>query len=280
MIGIFCSTTLFANLNSRNLLTLPTYLKIVSVAFVFGTILICFIEEVDYRELGKEEQTSNGLLNTLKKVFNLFSNSNFLTFISILLISKIGNIFSNSIFDLVLIDYGVTQSFYANLTAFFIPVRMIISYYFSNIQGNYLKIFMSCHIKLTLVFILEYIYLITYPIEYNSYVKVILLIIMETIKVYLYELSFSSMCGFFCKIVDINLGATYITALHSVNNLSEGWPGIFVFHYVDVFGFKVIGIVSIIYCIVYYVCVRGIYYKIDDLPEQCWMVLYSKGKVD
>ena len=91
-------------------------------------------------------------------------------------------------------------------------------------------------------------------------------------------MNFAYLNGFFNKIIDKEIGATYITMLNSFNNLSEKWPGIFVFYLVDLIGYKLIGILSILYCIGYYMVSKSVFYRLDDLDESEWKINRKEKK--
>ena len=91
------------------------------------------------------------------------------------------------------------------------------------------------------------------------------------VKTYYVLICFVSVCGFFHKITDRSIGATYITALNSSNNLSEKWPALFIFYLVDIVDYKIIGFVSIIYYVFYYVIFKNKILEYDESDENDWL---------
>ena len=282
------STTVYVNLHAYDLISLSTYIKIVSFVFFIATSIIFFIHEKDYRESGDEEEPT-GLIDTFKKLKSVLTNKNVLSFIGLLLFTKIGNVFSNSILDLVLIDNGLTPKAYSNICTIFIPIRIIMSYYFSDIKGNYLRLFSLSYKRFIYLFIGEYIYMfvflyfstqenVSFVFIWNSFLRYVLIISLWITKCYIGHMNFASLNGFFNKIIDKEIGATYITMLNSFNNLSEKWPGIFVFYLVDLIGYKLIGILSILYCIGYYMVSKSVFYRLDDLDESEWKINRKEKK--
>lgn len=279
---MFFSTSFYINLNSYNLIELPTYFKFVSLFFFFETLILFFIEERDYKE--KNDEKHEGLIDTFKKMKKIVTNKNVLTFVFLLLFSKVGNVFSGGILDLVLIENGMSQNVYTNINTLFIPFRIIVSYCFSDIKGKYLSLFMKSYKNLIYIFILEYLYLMIFLYIssisselflkkiWDSGISIIIIVAIWMGKCYIWQNYFSMINGFFNKIVDKEIGATYITTLNSFNNLSEKWPGIFVYYFVDLLGFKVIGILSIVYCILYYLIVKKKFEELENLDESEWMI--------
>lgn len=279
---MFFSTSFYINLNSYNLIELSTYIKLISLFFFFETLMLFFIEERDYKE--NSDEKPEGLIDTFKKMKKIITNKNVLTFVFLLLFSKVGNVFSGSILDLVLIENGMSEKVYANINTIFIPFRIVVSYYFSDIKGKYLSLFMKSYKNLIYIFILEYLYLMIFlyissinsdlffKTFWDSGISITIIVAIWIGKCYIWENYFSVINGFFNQIVDKEIGATYITTLNSFNNLSEKWPGIFVYYFVDLLGFKIIGILSIVYCILYYLIVKGKFEKLENLNESEWMI--------
>ena len=125
------------------------------------------------------------------------------------------------------------------------------------------------------VFGFEMIILISYEyykaaIEEFETLFFILLAVHTIIKSYFYLVCFISMCGFFNRITDRSIGATYVTALNSANNLSEKWPGIFIFYLSDYVDYKIIGFLSIGYSVCFYYIFKDSYLKYDESEEKEW----------
>lgn len=222
------------------------------------------------------------LWDTLWKLKLMITNKNFLRFISLTLISKIGDVFYNEIIDLVYLENGMSETFYANVETLTSLIRIGFAYYFSSIKSNFLSLFINSYQKIILLYIGELL-LLLYRLYSKSNNNIINEIVFYTfylafslIKIYLCDLSFATMNGFFNKIADIQIGATYLTALCSANNLSEKWPGFFVFYFVDKIGFKLTGILSIIYRILFYNLTKKSYHELDLKDENEWKLNLQK----
>ena len=96
------STTVYVNLHAYDLISLSTYIKIVSFVFFIATSIIFFIHEKDYRESGDEEEPT-GLIDTFKKLKSVLTNKNVLSFIGLLLFTKIGNSYKNILKIMILL---------------------------------------------------------------------------------------------------------------------------------------------------------------------------------
>jgi len=201
-----------------------------------------------------------------------------------LLFSKIGLIFSTKITPLIFIEKGYSQQKLTNLSSAITIIEILISIKLSNIKGNFLKVYLQSYKTMFFVFGFEMIILISYEffrekIEEFSTLFFIILALHIVVKSYFYLVCFISMCGFFNRITDRSIGATYVTALYSANNLSEKWPGIFVFSLVDYVDYKIIGFLSILYSVCFYLIFKDSYIKYDESDEKDWLS-YNSEKSD
>ncbi len=203
----------------------------------------------------------------------LVKNKNFKSFVLIVGISNVGNIFFQKIISLVLIEKGVTQELLTNIGSILIPVELLISFYLSNLKQNFLKIFIFGNKYLIFVYIAELLFVYFYDVKSLSTLALTIYIFSISFsKTCLVIAAFTGICGFFHKVSDNTIGATYITALNSVNNLSWKWPGIFVFSLVDVMGYEKVGILSLLYCVVYVYSFEASLNKFDVSEESEWKI--------
>jgi hypothetical protein len=192
-----------------------------------------------------------------------------------LLFSKIGLIFTSKLTPLIFIEKGYSQQNLTNLSSFLTIIEILISIKLSNIKENFLKVYLKSYKTLFFVFGFEMLILISYEFlrkeidEYPTLFIIILAIHLLT-KSYFYLICFISICGFFNRITDRSIGATYITALYSANNLSEKWPGIFIFFLLDYVDYKIIGLLSIIYSVCFYLIFKDSYIKYDESDANEW----------
>lgn len=277
---------------------------ILSLIWIIATFILLFISEKPFQNLkylnkiqGNESNNISGstkenngnentesdaeepvlsISETFFKIKNAFKNQNLRGFIGILLISKIGQIFSFKLTGLILIEKGYPQENLTNLSTIMNLVEIIISFKLSNIKADFLKHYLNSYRKLFFVFGYELLILMAYEnykavIDEYMFTFSAILLIHNIIKTYLILISFISVCGFFYKITDRSIGATYITALNSSKNLSEKWPAIFIFYLVDIINYKIIGVVSIIYSIGFYLTFKNKLEHFDQTDEAEWL---------
>ena len=64
--------------------------------------------------------------------------------------------------------------------------------------------------------------------------------------------------------------------LNVINNLSEKWPNIFIYASVDYFGYYLVGIISIIYNLLYYNFSKKYWIMIESYEIKVWETCKSK----
>lgn len=263
---------------------MDSYITILSLIWLSASFILIFISEKPFQNFLDEENKKNfedeekhlTMTETIIKIRSSFKNKNLRGFIAMLLFSKIGLIFSTKISPLIFIEKGFSQQKLTNLSSVITIIEILISIKLSNIKENFLKVYLNSYRTLFFVFGFEMIILISYEffkekIEEFSTLFFIILGLHIVIKSYFYLVCFISLCGFFNRITDRSIGATYVTALYSANNLSEKWPGIFVFSLLDYVDYKIIGFLSIFYSICFYWVFKDKYIKYDESEEKDWI---------
>lgn len=228
------------------------------------------------KENFEDDEKHLTMTETIEKISNSFKNKNLRGFIAMLLFSKIGLIFGTKLTPLIFIEKGYSQQKLTNLSSAITIIEIIISIKLSNIKENFLKVYLKSYKTLFFVFGFEMLILISYEffrekIEEFGTLFFLTLTIHIIIKSYFYLVCFISMCGFFNRITDRSIGATYVTALNSANNLSEKWPGIFVFSLIDYVDYKIIGFLSILYSVCFYLIFKERYIRYDESDEKEWL---------
>jgi hypothetical protein len=286
-IGIFISSSIFMNLNSVNfcnnylslllskpltepLLQLDSYIFIIGVVFIVATCILIFIpEEVD------EQRVHKGLSETFSIIFQMSKNKYLLNLCVIVLLSKIGQIFFNSVSGLVLIQKGISEQTLTNISTLLIPVEMALTYYSISFKNDFIPKYLNYLKYLLVLYCLELMFLFgfSYVNEFGGYYLTISLIIaLGSIKSCFTSLAFMSMQGFYNSISDKNIGVTYITAIYTINNLSYKWPGIFIYSSIDVFGYEVIGVASFLYSLFFYNFFSKRLVELENEKPSVWLV--------
>jgi len=177
---------------------------------------------------------------------------------------------------LILIDKGFPQENLTNLGTIVTFFEILISVKLSNLKKDFLKSYLSASKNLYFIFFLEIVILISYenykPIIDNYLMLFnIFILLFIIVKVYFILFCFFSISGFFHRITDRSIGASYITALNSSNNFSEKWPGLFIFYLADIVNYKILGFVSILYCIAFYLIFRKKLIEYDESDDSDWL---------
>lgn len=237
-----------------------------SLIFILATLILVFIKEED-----DTENETLGLKETLKRVKMIFHNKNIKELVSILLISQIGTQFFSKVGILVLIEKGLSQELLTNISVCLLPVEVFVSYHLSKSNHKLLHNYLFGFAGIILADVLYLILLNS--VEYLARIQLIVILLMiNCLKIWLSLMVFNGVSGFFYQICDNKIGATYITALNSISNLSSKWPGIFIFTLVDYFGYKIVGILSLFYSICFYLLFHKNLKKIDLLEKEEWEI--------
>jgi hypothetical protein len=292
-IGIFISSSIFMNLNSVNfcntylgyffketltepLLTLENYIFTIGVVFYVATAVVTIIPEgIDESRVDKSLFETYSILNDMR------SNKYLLKLAMVCLLSKVGQIFFNSIAHLVLIQKGISEQTLTNISTILMPVEMAASYYTANFKSDFLGKYLSYFKYLAILYFFELIFLVGFDYWYSfgGHTSIVItIIIIDMIKSIYASLAYISIQGFFHLISDKGVGVTYITAIYTINNLSYKWPGIFIYTSIDWFGYEVVGLASLLYCAFYY---NFFYNKMTGLEKEdasVWLVQHSKAK--
>ena len=281
MICIAVSSSLYINLHHYGIICLSSYFFIISKIFLIGTLILFFIKETHEQDSNADSDLdveSHSILLTLKRIRVMASNTNLRKFIGVLLLANIGNIFFHNVLTLVLIEKGITQELLTNISTLLIPLEIYFSFYLSSAKTDFLKTYMHGYKNLIYIFIIQFTFVIFY--EYLVIIDkslynipiVVFIFTVSLVRTLLCLKCFSGIGGFFHKISDNRIGATYITALNSFNNLSFKWPGFFIFTFVDYFGYKIVGLISLIYCGMFFYLFEEQYKKFDEIDAKEWKI--------
>ena len=254
--------------------SLNQYIFFISLVFFFSVIVIVMIPE-------NEEITNNeGVINTYITLKDMVKNKYLMKFISFLLISRIGQVFYYNIIGLILIEKGFSQETLTNLSTLLIPIELYFSYYMSTFNNDLIRRYLFAYKNLIFLFIFDLILIFSYDyidsIKYGNYIIISFILITNLTKTVLMIYGFNSMGGFFYKICDKKMGATYITALYTFNNLSEKWPNVFIYASVDYFGYYIVGITSLIYSTFYYKFSKKYMIEMESYELSVWEVIKNK----
>jgi hypothetical protein len=286
-IGIFLSSSIFMNLNSvkfcnnylsflfdkelqEPLLKLDSYIFIIGIIFLIATAIVVIIPEgVDENRVDKSVFETFAIINEMR------CNKYLIKLAGIVLISKIGQIFFKSVTPLILIQKGISEQTLTNISTLLMPLEIAVTYYTASFKTDFLVKYLSYCKYLSILFIFELIFLIGFDYwnHIGGYVLIItLMLIIDSIKIVYANLAYISIQGFFHLICDKNVGVTYITAIYTVNNLSIKWPGIFVYASMDLFGYEVVGIISFIYCVLFYKIFYNKLISLENEDPSVWLI--------
>lgn len=217
------------------------------------------------------DNESLSLIETLKRVKKIFVNKNIRQFVGIILISNIGTTFFSKVSLLVLYEKGLSQELLTNISVICIPLELFISYHLSKSNEKLLHNYLYGFFGLIFTSIGDII-LLEYISYLNRFYLIAIILSLKIVKIWLSFMIFIGVCGFFYKISDNKIGATYITALNSINNMASKWPDIFIFSLVDYLGYKIVALLSLLYSICFYLLFEKEIKKLDLADKQQWEI--------
>jgi len=243
-----------------------------------------FHKNFNIHKNNRNNQSVNSIKEILVKIKNAFKNKNLIGFLGILLFSRVGLIFYLQISSLILIDKGYHRENLTNLKTIMMFIEIIISFKLSDIKKDFLKHYINSYKILFLILSFEIMILMAYEfyreiIDQYPLIFFGIQLAQNIIRSYSFMSCIISVSGFFHKIADRTMGATYITALNSINNLSKKWPGLLIFLLVDYFNYKIIGLLSILYSIGFYMLFKKKLLEYDDIHESEWASIEGENDV-
>jgi hypothetical protein len=276
ILGISVSTSIYINLHHYNLISLEKYFLFICGIFIFGTLILFFIKEKEESHL--DESESHSIMTTLRRIKTMTKNKNLRRFLGILLLTNIGNIFYNNILNLVLIEKGITQELLTNIGTLLIPIEIYFTFHLSKTTSKFLQTYFFGYKNLIFIYIIQLLFvqfydsIASFDNKLFNMPTIIILFILSLSKTILCLNCHNGLGGFFHKISDNKIGATYITALYSFMNLSHKWPGVIIYTLVDYFGHIMVGVFSIIYCACFYFYFKKSFEELDNLPNSEWKI--------
>lgn len=263
-------------------LNISNYLLLISIIFLIATIALLFVrEDPDVAVLIKREENKKnnieeeGIKETFSKIIKMFKNSYLREFLLIILISDIGCIFYDRIIQLVFLEKGISQQILTNISTVLVPVEVAICFTLSDIKVDFIKKYLFGYKYLIFFYFMQLAFVVLFE-DFNSafgdYLTYAAIFTLSFVRCIFDLIVHAAISGFFHRISDREIGATYITALNSTNNLAQKWPTVFVFALVDYFGYKLIGSLSIVYSGWYFFTYKNRLLKFETVDDSCWKI--------
>ena len=234
--------------------------------------LIFFFTEdfhLDKDELLEEEEIS--FLETMRRVVKIFNLKGFKKYLFLILCKNVGMVYFMNVFSLVLIDKGLSKTSVSMLSTLTIPFQLMFLVRFGNIKENLMQTAMRAQLFISILSIFEIIILITFDFL-DSYILLGIIFIKSVIGSYFYLKNLICHQGFFNRIVDRSLGATYLTLLNSVNNLSGKWPTMLIYPGIDYLGSTQVGVISVVVSFVIYFSSKNSFIDYEKKDKEEWKI--------
>mmetsp|Transcript_2155 Transcript_2155/g.5419 ORF Transcript_2155/g.5419 Transcript_2155/m.5419 type:complete len:469 (-) Transcript_2155:724-2130(-) len=230
----FCNAYIFSVPQTEGLLQVSEYMHFWGFAYIISSLcILIFIHEEPMSEYGDEMH----ILEIYKQVGQILKLSSVKWLVLVLVTSKVATSAHDNIMGLQLLDKGFPQASLASFAVLMLPVEIAISVslgWFSkteSLMNMYLTGFGLRLVSVAYGFVVLYLYP-EGPITSFYYILVLSCAIINSVGANCMMLS---MCGFFNKIADSNIGGTYITILNTFSNIGYTWPKFLVLYAVDLF---------------------------------------------
>ena len=272
----FCNNYIYSSEKTVPLLNISTLCLLTSILFIFITLilLIFFTEDfhLNKEELQEEEEIT--FTETMSRIRRLFKINGFKTYLFIILIKNSGCSYFSSLYTLVLVDKGLSKTSISMISTLIIPFQLLFLVQFGKIKENLMQIGLKAQFYTCLLYIVDMGLLLVFEL-FNPITVLAILFIKNVMSSYFQLKNMICHQGFFNKIVDRSLGATYLTLLNSINNLSGKWPSLISYSAVDYLGTTAVGILSIILSLVIYCYIKPklLDYEKKDMVE--WKLKYD-----
>ncbi len=235
------------------------------------TLIFFFTEDfhLDKDELLEEEEIS--FIETMKRVVKIFKLKGFKKYLMMILLKNVGMVYFMNVISLVLIDKGLSKTSVSLLSTITIPFQLIFLVRFGKIKENLMQTAMKAQLFIAILSIVEMVILVTFD-YFNSWVLLGIIFIKSVIGSYFYLKNLICHQGFFNRIVDRSLGATYLTLLNSVNNLSGKWPTMIIYPGIDYLGSTGVGVISVIVSFLIYFLSKDSFIEYENKDKEEWKI--------
>lgn len=222
----------------------------------------------------KDEEEGEGLIKTIKNIILIIKLPHFKKFLCLILSHRLGFCFFYFISGLILIDKGFSKESMALIGSILIPMEIVVVSLLEKKKNNFFITYTILYKLKIIICIVELVFLCFYKeitnMTYNNDFLIVLIISISNSIVD--NLMTCCNCGFYNSITDLNVGATYITALYSIQNLSAVFPSYFIFALTDKIGFSLIGLFSVFYSALFYFAFLPKLVVLESLGKEIWKI--------
>lgn len=234
--------------------------------------------ETDKDINSNDEEAHLGVVQTTLSLIKMFKNKTIQKYLIYFFIIPIGFCFSETLCALVLVEKGFTNSSLQMISLFEVFISIYISIKIEAKKTNFYETFFKAFYYQSILVIVQIIHLCYYDFIFkeifleNFYVNFGFVLVIGCLLTINSTIMFSCKCGFQNFVADRALGATYITALTSIANLSNKFPKWFILNLAEIVGFQIVAIISAIYNFWYYYFCSKKLIEIESLGSGIWKI--------
>jgi len=210
----------------------------------------------------------------------MIHNANIRKLVIINLLSRIGLTIFSKMNELILIEKGVHKEIISLTTTINIPIQIILLIFIRNENKTIMQNIINSFYYLIIASIANLLILVSYDKLIQMDLKILTIVLgigISIIFANVYKILTASTQSFMNKICDRDIGASYLTAMVSVINLSDKWPGVFIFTAVNYLGFETVCLISIIYTVAFYFFSKNMLIELSELKSESWKLDNKEG---
>lgn len=230
-----------------------------------------------HQEETKEEETLS-LKENIKTFFKIVSLSHVRKYYFFVLLFRLSTIFFNEINGLKLIENGFQKERLAVLSIIVIPFELFAASALESKKDNFWIFIKSIFGLRICLYIADLLFVIYYKEIVNAFqlpinIDIIILGVITISSSILDTYIYSCLSGFLMSVCDKSAGATYITTLYSLLNLSYVFPRYFIFQLADFIPHATFGIACLVYSIFSYAYLTNKLLAIEQMGKSSWKII-------
>lgn len=258
-VGYFVSYTGFLAMNSNEfctkylglgsaLMSLGNYLQLCGAVFLLFTLWLTFAIHEGRSDYVTETETINlSAIEVYRRIVYLLKQTHVRELITVLLIARVGFAVTDNVLDLTLLNRGVPREDLAIFALVGLPFQIVFAVLAgrwssgSNPLNPWLGAYFGRLIISAVCLVSIFMFFPAFdkadpslPVQI-SWLQVVFVFGLMTSFSFVSSVMLVSQGGFFNRISDSTIGATYVTLLNTIANFGGTWPKFFSLYFVDLF---------------------------------------------
>jgi PAT family acetyl-CoA transporter-like MFS transporter 1 len=285
--GFYCSFTGFMALRAYDLCTLPTFMTVSGVAFLFTTLLLAMLKREDAHPSAVLDMSVVDSYRSMLRVIQLPAVQ---SLVVILFTRAVAFAATDTLSSRKLLGAGLKKESLASLMVILTPIQVVLPGIIAKYTATRpLSLFVSV-IPLRLVLVVCSMLLVANAPDFTQHASAADLSLgfwsamvgLSLLGSVVGTIQFVSLMAFFAKVSDPAVGGTFMTLLNTATNLGNKWPNTLVLFFVnhctltwpvELDGYYVLGIVSLFIGMAWYRVFGHRAIALEMLKDAKWRVV-------